>query len=310
MATLIPILLLILGVGGGLCALAWRFTRSRPVWVRLILVTLPAAVALAPGVVVGHGVAIVPVVLVLIQAILSGDPKELFQAALIPIAVEWAILYAGCLLAVGLFGLVKRRPKLVWFLAIALVGAFIAISILGRRSVGERITSVNLSGIYTNIQSYNEGRDGYVLTTGKYPSASGMAWYYLKNTGGSISISCMLEDRDAWIASRRHWETGPTSNPIGDQSFFKNETTSPETLELAYRRYNLGVCFRGQSVSAPEANRREMEEAAKALDDAILKRNPNVHLETVRLSLVAGQRAESFLFPFLWIFYLFAHPDY
>src|SRR5262249_48644017 len=143
---------------------------------------LIAALALAPGVVVGHGIAIVPVLFVLFHAIFSADLKELFQGALIPIAVEWAILYAGSLLAVGLFRLARRRPKLVWLLATALVAGFIAILLLGRRTVGERITSVDLSGIYRNIQSYNEGREGFVLTTGKYPWASGTAWYYLRNT--------------------------------------------------------------------------------------------------------------------------------
>jgi len=250
------------------------------------------------------------VLLLLFHAVFSGDLEELFQEVLMPTAISWAVLYAGSLLAVGFFRLVKRRSKLVWLLPIGIVVGLIAIPPLGHRRVVERVTSVNLRGIYTNIQSYNEGRDGYVLTALKNSSA----WYYLQDTDGSIAISCRLEDQaDKWISSRRQWETGPTSQPIGDQSFFKNETRSPETLELAYQRLNLGVCFRGHhAVSAPDANKREMEDAAKTLDEAISKRNPNVRVETVHLSLVASQsqRTQSFLFRFLWIFYLFANPDY
>src|SRR5207249_4035373 len=120
---------------------------------------------------------------------------------------------------------------------------------------------------------------------------------------GSISLACCLEDQDAWIASRRKWELGPTSQSIGDESFFKNETSSGETLELAYRRLNVGLCFRsnpvreyrlGLPVFTPDRDKREMEETAQILEEAILKGHASVQIADIRLRHVVGRKVSDF----------------
>lgn len=312
-------MLVVMGIliaGGLLCALTWHLMKGLPAWLRLLPSTLIVAFTIAPGVVVGHGFAIVPVTLVLADSVASADWARLYSA-LLPVLVEWAVIYSLSLLVVFFRSLLARIGKVAWLVPAGLLLAAAAITPLGSRIVNRRVTSIDLSGIYTNIQSYNEGRDGFVLRAGNYPSSTGTAFYYLKTPRGSILLVCCLEDQDAWIASRRRWEVGPTSQSIGDESFFKNETGSGDMLELAYRRLNVGVCFRsspkreyrlGLPVFTPEQDKWEMLEAAQILEQAILEKQPSVQFEEIRLRHDVARKVEDSLRYFLWMFYFFAHP--
>jgi len=198
-----------------------------------------------------------------------------------------------------------------WLIAgIILIG----LPFLLTRPVQKRVTSIDLRTIYPAIQDYHEGRSGYVMTAGEYATAPGMAFYHFKVPTGAISLTCSLDDLNSWIQSRRHWQKGPASLPFGNEAFFKNETESEETFELAFRRLNVSVCLRlspihgfrdGHSVVS-EADKRDLEQTAKLLDDAIRNGNPGIKFEDVRLYQIVSAKVTSFIGKLLWgLFSLF-----
>ena len=93
-------ILLIIALGASLllCALAWRLTRGRPSWLRLLPTTLAVALTIAPGVLVGHGIVIVPVII----AVFSGNLWALYWG-LRAVLIEWVVFYIGSLLAILVF---------------------------------------------------------------------------------------------------------------------------------------------------------------------------------------------------------------
>lgn len=207
------------------------------------------------------------------------------------------------------------KKKYRWLLIGALlIGLALLFVVLSTVRVGRRVKSIDLGQIYTNIQDFSEGREGFVIRAGEYPSMVGIAYYHFKTSRGSISLACCSDDFNSWINSRHHWEIGPTSQSIGEEAFFKNETQSEGTLELAYRRHNLGVCFRnhpkreyrgGRPVFTTAADKKELEHAAKILDDAILQSSPAIKIEDVWLYQVVGHKVEFLRHPVISLPMLF-----
>ena len=194
----------------------------------------------------------------------------------------------------------------------------VLVGVLSFAAVGKRITSMDFGTIYSNLQDYNEGRSGTVFAAGEYPSINGIAYYHFKTSRGSIMLACSLDDFNSWIDSRKRWKFGQTSQPVGQDAFFKNETDSEETLELAYRRHNLGVCFRnspvreyrgGRPIFTTEADKKELEDTARMLDDAIRHGNSTIKVEDVRLYQVVGYRVKSLVGGICWMVYSFFHPN-
>lgn len=205
-----------------------------------------------------------------------------------------------------------RRWLLVGVATLVLVGA------LSFVTVGERITSIDLSTVYPNLQNHNGGRGDTVIRAGEYPAIKGITYYYFKTSRGSIMLACSLDDFNSWIDSRRRWKIGRTSEPIGQDAFFMNRTASEETLELAYRRHNLGVCFRngpvreyrgGRPIFTTEADKTELEQTARMLDDAIRHGNPTIKVENVRLYQVVSYKVRRFVGGLCWMLYGLFHPN-
>ena len=114
-----PFVLGALALGAVLTALAWRFTRRLPTWVRLLPPTLFVAMAIAPCLVFGReGCAFVPAFLVLFHS-----PLE----AAVPIAVEWAALYVVSVTVYFFYRLVARRFKSPW-LVMLLAGIAVVVA--------------------------------------------------------------------------------------------------------------------------------------------------------------------------------------
>jgi len=192
------------------------------------------------------------------------------------------------------------------------------VGLLATVKVGKRITSIDLSTIYPAIEDSNEGRSGTVISAGDYPSFRGIAYYHLQTSRGSITLACSVDDSNSWIDSRKSWKIGPASQRIGDDVFFKNETDSEETLELAYRRHNLGVCFRnspnreyrgGRPIFTSETDKKELEETARKLDNALLAGNARIQTEDVRFYQVVSHKLRSSVGNgYLWITYHLLGP--
>ena len=207
----------------------------------------------------------------------------------------------------------KKNERSFFGVVFLIFGAvlLIPVGLLSITTVSKRITSIDFSTIYPNIQDYNDGRVGTVLSAREYPSVTGIVYYHFKTSRGSIMLACSLDDRNSWIDSRKRWMIGQTSQPLGEDAFFKNETESEETMELAYRRYNLGVCFRISPVFTTEADKKELEETARKLDDAIRQGDPTINVEKVRVYQVVGSTVKGLILELflrlLFLFYPNAH---
>ena len=173
----------------------------------------------------------------------------------------------------------------------------VGLGLLSSLSVGKRVTSVDLRSVYPNIEDYNDGRSGYVLT------APRSADYRLATSDGGITLNFYLNNSHTFVQSRRKWQKEETSQPIGDEAFFNNETESEETFKLIYRRHNLAVCFGISPIHGStngrrcfsQTDRQELETTAKILDDAIHPGNPSVKVEDVRFYQVIGSKTWDFV---------------
>jgi hypothetical protein len=182
----------------------------------------------------------------------------------------------------------KRRA---FFFGGVLLGT-ICLASTGLLSCGKRIVSIDLSRMYPNLRA-DSRIDTAVIIAGAYPWSSGPThYYYFKTPRGSIRLACQLDDFDSWIGPGKRWETGQTSQPIGDLGFFMNDGGSEGTMELGYRRYNLDVRLNNQPIRAyrdgrpifeSELDKKELEAAARVLDDAIRRGTPSVKTENVRV---------------------------
>jgi hypothetical protein len=212
----------------------------------------------------------------------------------------------------------KRKYLAALFLVPILVFVVLWIGLILSANPVTRITFIDLKAVFPNLYDHNEGRTSSVFSAGPYPSNSSIEYFFFRTTRGSIGVACCLEDLNSWIESRKTFMTGPPSRPIGDDAFFKNETPSnPETLDLAYRRYNLGVCFRdnprreyrnGRPVITDE-DKTELEQAAQALDAAIQKGNPGIKIEVIGRYGIAAHKMKRFVGGIAWLLYALFHPN-
>jgi hypothetical protein len=83
-------LLLVLVVGGLICFAVWRATTRFRALPRAAVRAFALALVLSPGFLVGHGAAIVPVVLLPLHVV---DASYLAVFGLVPLLVVWALLF-------------------------------------------------------------------------------------------------------------------------------------------------------------------------------------------------------------------------
>jgi hypothetical protein len=276
-----------------LFALTWRLTKNWPLALRLLPTTLVAALTIAPGVVFGHGVAIVPAIFVLI----GGDDRIGASKSVLYI---WAVFYAGSLVVVWLLRLFKRKRKLFWLLTAVALAGILAMTALGRLRIRHRVVTVDLKGIYPTIGSYNGVSP--VVTVGDYPATSVPTPYYFKSNQGTIALTLSLEDQTKLFNGTRHPAGEQTWLPIGDECYFQD---SGQGLELVYRRQNIQASFSSSPVLRSGVGKEELKDAAKALDAAVSTGSPNVIGQDVHLSQIITHKLKEWAFPFFWMFYLY-----
>jgi len=118
---------------------------------------------------------------------------------------------------------------------------------------------------------------------------------------------------------RGYRQFGGTSEPIGDEAFFQYDLHVDSRLELAYRRFNTMVYFkadpsipyrRGEENLRMDADKKELEQVAKVLDDAILNRNPNISVENIRVHQVVGARIKGVAQGLVWFIHSLYHPGF
>lgn len=195
------------------------------------------------------------------------------------------------------------------------IAVLIGLTILSCVKVGKRVTALDLNKIYatTNIvYGY-----GHLITVGKYPSQNGIGYYAFQTYRGKVWVNCIVTDFSKSLV-RGSRQMGATSEPIGDEAFFPYEGSDPR-LELAYRRFNVIVYFKddpqreyrdGIPVFTIDADKKELEQAAKTLDAAILSQSEGVKTETVRGYQVIVARAKDLVSGLFWTVYLIFHPDF
>jgi hypothetical protein len=100
-------LLLVLAAGGLICFTVWRVTARLRDLPRAAVRAFALALVLSPGFLVGHGAAIVPVVLLPLHV---ADASYLAVFGLVPLLVVWVVLFA-VLGAVTMFRSSERRQR-------------------------------------------------------------------------------------------------------------------------------------------------------------------------------------------------------
>jgi hypothetical protein len=88
---LVVIAILVLGCFGSYWV--WRLTKGWPFALRLFPTSLAIALTITPSILIGHGIAIVPSVLVLIDSIISGSADEFWERFVVPVVVVAGTIY-------------------------------------------------------------------------------------------------------------------------------------------------------------------------------------------------------------------------
>ena len=106
------LILAILVIGGFASYWAWRLTKGLPIVLRLMPVALLIALTITPSAIVGHGVAIVPVIFVVIDSMASGNSREFYEGVVIPFGVVAGVVYGiSLLVALIRYLMLKRKAK-------------------------------------------------------------------------------------------------------------------------------------------------------------------------------------------------------
>jgi hypothetical protein len=177
-----------------------------------------------------------------------------------------------------------RLKKKYLVVAGILVGLATILSI----NVDTRVTRIDFNKLYSTTNIYE--RDyGHKVLAREYPSQDILGFYVFPTQRGTMWISCIARDYDKHFVGSNSRRVGPTSQVIGDESFFEYQGIDSR-LTLAYRRFNVIAYFKddpkfelhnGSANTALEADKKELESTAKILDDAILKKNPAIGEEQV-----------------------------
>jgi hypothetical protein len=109
-------LLIVIGIvaGGALLAtLTWYLTKRWPTRLRLVPTSLIITLAIAPGIVVGHGIFFVPFLMALFGTFAGGaDQDHSAQVSFIPVVLEWIVVYLCLAFAVFICRRMAAQKKL------------------------------------------------------------------------------------------------------------------------------------------------------------------------------------------------------
>jgi hypothetical protein len=193
----------------------------------------------------------------------------------------------------------KKRTRRIWILSG--IGLLVLISLL---PAFKRIRSIDFTGIYGNAHPYHANvNTRFVIRTDEYPDVGRSETGLMYAPNGSVQLDCMLDDYrtipdpnplnhintnaldpDTAFMLRSLPKLIPTAHPIGERSFFVERRTPYDHSKLVYYRYNLQIEFKSNAPDPQtESDAKELGALAEKLDAAILRKDPSINIETVRI---------------------------
>lgn len=170
-----------------------------------------------------------------------------------------------------------------------------------------RIVSINLNGIFPTLS--DPQKSGTLLKAAEYPSSGSSFYYYIPTTNGSVRLQLEFSDYNP-MEYWRQYKVSPAPQLLGEESFYElaHPSRDEDTMELVYRRLNLTAHFRHDPVHGRSGNRllytdqdrKEVEQVARTLDEALAQPSLNVAFQEVPSSRLASDNFRNLITGLLW----------